>query len=300
METTVEKALAELKSTQEWKPVYLLTGEENYLIDQLCDYLENHVVEESCRDFDQKVVYGRDTTMADVINMVRQLPMLAPRRLVVVKEAQDLPVNDPQWSHIIKQKNLEKKGAESKDTPSKNGAWERLAHYLSKPVAHTTLVLCYRYKAYKAIEKVGAIYEQKKLYDYQVVPWIAMYVKSKGHSITEKSAQLITDTFGSNRSHLTHELDKVMIALPKDAVINDEAIERYMGISKDYNVFELQDAIGQRNMVKCSRIISYFTKNPKEAPIQMCIWRDCQSFLVDPFVVVANIPFKRNWISINE
>ncbi|MBR1516678.1 MAG: DNA polymerase III subunit delta [Bacteroidales bacterium] len=279
METTVEKALAELKATQEWKPIYFLTGDETYLIDVLCDYLENNIIDETFRDFDQKIVYGRDTTMADVISMAKQLPMLSPRRVVIVKEAQDLPSNDPQWVNAMKQNDMKGKKSDNGAAPdSKNAAWDRLAHYLAAPAPMATIVMCYRYKkldkrttAYKAIEKAGIIYEQKQLFDNQLVPWIATYVKGKGSSITEKSARLITETIGNDRSKLVHELDKVLIALPQGSVINDAAVEKYMGISKEYNVFELQNAIGRRDTVKCSRIINHISRNPKDMPIQMII-----------------------------
>ncbi|MBR1793211.1 MAG: DNA polymerase III subunit delta [Bacteroidales bacterium] len=252
MEITAEKAIAELRQTQQYKPVYLLTGEENYLIDQICDYMENNLVPADFRDFDQKVVYGRDVTMQEVVNLAKQYPMLSPVKLVVVKEAQDIP--------------------------TKEGAWDCLSSYLEKPSPSSVLVLCYRHKsldkrtaAYKAIAKHGSVYEHKALRDYEVAPWIAAYVRSKGGSITEKCATLISSTIGSDRSKLVQELDKVLLALPEGGVINDAAVEKYMGISKDYNVFELQNAIGRRDMDKCSRIVNHFAANPKENPIQMVI-----------------------------
>ena len=265
METTVEKALEELKAAKELKPIYLLTGEDNYMIDVLSNFFENNADD----DIEKKVIYGRDTSMPDIINLAFQTSMFASKKILIIKEAQDLP--------------------------PKGNAWERLSHYLNAPAEQTTIVLCYRYKkldkrsaAYRAIDKVGTIYEQKKLYESQIAQWIATYVKQNGHSITEKSAMLIASTINNDRSKLINELDKVMTMLPEGDVINDAAVEKYMGISKDYNVFELQDAIGSRDVAKCSLIADYFASNPKASPIQMIIpmlykfFVDLMVFIQDP------------------
>lgn len=252
MEITAEKAIEELRQTKQYKSLYFLTGEENYLIDQISDFMEENIVPADFRDFDQKVVYGRDVTMSEVVNLAKQYPMLSPVKLVIVKEAQDIPTKD--------------------------NAWDTLTSYLEHPSPVSVLVMCYRHKSldkrtavYKAIAKYGVVYEHKALKEYEVAPWIATYVRSKGCSITEKCATLIATTVGSDRSMLVQELDKVLTVLPQGGVINDAAVERYMGISKDYNVFELQTAIGKRDMDKCSRIINHFAANPKENPIQMVI-----------------------------
>ena len=269
METTVEKALAELKKTKEYKPVYLFTGEDTFLIDQLSDYMENNVVDEEFRDFDQKIVYGRDVTMLDVINLAKQLPMLSPIKVVIVKEAQDIA------NRTI---TIDKKDAKGKIKKEDIKAWDLLIAYLEHPSPQTVLVLCDRDKKFdkrlsvtKAIEKYGVIYEHKKLKDEDVARWIAQYVNGRGYSITEKSAMLIADTFSSDRTNLIQELEKVMIVLPQGSVFNDAVIEKYMGISKDYNVFELTDAIGRRDLAKCSRIVNYYIANPKAEPIQKII-----------------------------
>lgn len=269
METTCEKALAELKKTTEYKPIYLFTGEDTFLIDQLSEYMETNVVEEEYRDFDQKVVYGRDVTMPEIISLAKQLPMLSPVKLVIVKEAQDIP------NRMI---TVERKDAKGKTKKEEIKSWELLTAYLEHPSPQTVIVLCDRKKAfdkrttlYKSIDKHGVIFEQKKLTEYAVAKWIAQFVNEKGYSITEKCAMLIANTFSSDRTNLIQELEKVMIALPEKTVINDAVIEKYMGISKEYNVFELTDAIGRRDLTKCSRIVNYFISNPKAEPIQKII-----------------------------
>lgn len=231
-------------------PVYLLTGEENYYIDILSDYFEKQVIDESFRDFDMSVVYGRDVTMLSVISLAQQFPMMSPNRLVLVKEAQDINPKE----------------------------WELLPKYLESPQPQTILVFCYRHKkldkrtsAYKAIDKVGGISEHAKLRDYQVSDWIGSYVNQNGYSITQRGSVLIAEHIGNDLGKISNELAKVFISLQPGDTINEDIIERNIGISKEYNVFELQDAIGRRDVVKCNRIINHFAANPKDNPIQLVL-----------------------------
>lgn len=231
-------------------PVYLLTGEENYYIDLVSDFFEENTVEPDFRDFDQTVVYGRDVEMLQVIGYAKQFPTLAPRQLVLVKEAQAI----------------------------ESRSWDLLASYLNNPQPTTVLVFCYRHKkldkrtkAYKAIAAKGVIYEKNKLYDSQVPDWIARIVSKNGFSITEKGAMLIADHIGNDLGKIYNELTKVFISLPKGGVINEDVIEQNIGISKEYNVFELQNAIGRRDVVQCNRIVNHFIANPKDNPIQLII-----------------------------
>lgn len=244
-----EKQLIEELKTGQYKPVYLLTGDENYYIDLVSDYFEKEVISPDFRDFDQTVVYGRDTDMKTVISLAKRYPMMSPIQLVLVKEAQDI----------------------AKD-------WELLADYLDHPQPQTLLVFCYRYKKldkrtklYKAISAKGIIYEKNKLRDYEVPGWIANIVSQRGYSITQKGAVLIAESLGNDLGKIANELSKVYISLPKGSVINEEVIESNIGISKDYNVFELQNAIGRRDIVQCNRIVNHFAANPKENPIQMIL-----------------------------
>lgn len=229
-----------------YAPVYLVTGEENYYIDVVSDHFENHVVDESFRDFDQTVLYGRDVDMKTVISYAKQFPMMSPVKLVLVKEAQDIPVRE----------------------------WDLLAEYLVKPLTQTLLVFCYRNKkldkrtkAYKAISDKGVICERGKLYDSQLPDWIGTFVNQHGHTITQRGSVMIAESLGNDLSKIANELSKVFISLKPGDVVNEDIIERNIGISKDYNVFELQNAIGRRDVVQCNRIINHFAANPKEYPL---------------------------------
>lgn len=244
-----KQLIDELKAAK-YQPVYLLTGEENYYIDLVSDYFEHSVIAEEYRDFDQTVLYGRETDMRTVISYAKQFPMMSPIKLVLVKEAQDIATKE----------------------------WDLLADYLQHPLPQTLLVFCYRHKkldkrtkAYKAINDHGRICERAKLYDSQVPDWIGTHVNEHGHTITQKGSVLIAEYLGNDLSKIANELSKVYISLKPGEVINEEIIEQNIGISKDYNVFELQNAIGRRNVVQCNRIVNHFAANPKENPIQMVL-----------------------------
>jgi DNA polymerase-3 subunit delta len=244
-----EKQLIEDLKAQKYAPVYLLTGEENYYIDLVSDYFENKVIADEFRDFDQTVVYGRETDMKTVVSLAKRYPMMSPVQLVLVKEAQDI----------------------AKD-------WELLADYLDHPQPQTLLVFCYRHKkmdkrtkTYKAISSKGVVYEKNKMRDYEVPDWIARIVMQQGYQITQKGAVLIAESLGNDLGKIVNELSKVYISLPKGTVINEDVIETNIGISKDYNVFELQNAIGRRDVAQCTRIVNHLAANPKEYPIQMLL-----------------------------
>ena len=249
MSITDKQLIADLERGK-FLPVYLLTGEENYFIDVVCDYFENHVIDESMRDFDQTVVYGRDTTMADVINNTKRYPMMSPVHLVIVKEAQDI------------------------DTKQ----WELLATYLENPSEKGVIVFCYRHKkldkrtaAYKAIDKKGCVYETPKVWENQVPGWIARDVAAHGFSIGDKACLLLAEYLGADLGKIANELSKLYPLLPPNATISEQLIEEQTGISKDYNIFELQKAIGRRDPVMCNRIVNYFAANPKKNPIQLVL-----------------------------
>lgn len=248
MAITENQLLADLKA-QKFKPVYLITGEENYYIDLVTQYFEDYVVEEENRDFDQVVLYGRDVEMRDVIVQAKQYPMLSPRRLVLVKEAQDIP--------------------------TRGEAWDMLTNYLQSPTDTTVLVLCYRdkkldkrTKAYKAISEKGVVYEKAKMYDDRLPEWIGLYVRDKGYSITQRTAAMVAQCIGNDLCKIANELSKIFINIEPGSVIDETAVERYVGISKSYNTFELINAIGRRDVVQCNRIINNFAANSKETPIQ--------------------------------
>ena len=245
-----DKQLIDDLKAGKYFPVYLLTGEENYYIDLTSDYFEHNVVSPDFSDFDENILYGRETDMHTVISYAKQFPMMSPVKVVLVKEAQEIPTKE----------------------------WELLADYLQNPLPQTLLVFCYRNKkldkrskAYKAINDKGCICERAKLYDNQVPDWIGTFVNQHGHTITQKGSILIAEYIGNNLSKIANELSKVFISLQPGDVINEDIIEQNIGISKEYNVFELQSAIGRRDVLKCNRIVNHFAANPKDNPIQMIL-----------------------------
>lgn len=246
MPLTDKQIIADLAAGKR-SPVYLLMGEESHYIDVVSDWIENNIIDESLRDFDQTVVYGKDTDMGSVISMAKRYPMMSPVHLVLVKEAQDIDTRQ----------------------------WEQLATYLQNPSPQTMLVFCYRHKkldkrtaAYKAIEKAGVVYETPKVYDSQVPQWIKNDVAVNGFGITDKAAMMIVENLGADLGKVANELSKLYPLLQAGGLITEQLVEQQIGISKDYNVFELQNAIGRRDAVMCNRIVNYFAANPKKNPIQ--------------------------------
>lgn len=249
MAVTEKQLIEELKKGI-FKPVYLLTGEENYYIDVVSNYFEEQVIDPSMRDFDQTVMYGRDVDMATVVSTVKRYPMMSPVHLVLVKEAQDIDTRQ----------------------------WDRLAAYLQQPSDRSVLVLCYRHKkldkrtaVYKAIDKVGVVYESPRIYDNQVPSWILREVAAHGYTITDKAAAMMAENIGVDLGKIANELSKLYPLLPQGDAITEQLVEDQIGISKDYNVFELQKAIGRRDPVMCNRIVNHFAANPKKNPIQMML-----------------------------
>lgn len=245
---TEKEIVADLKAGK-FRPVYLLTGEENYYIDLVSNFFEKNVIAADFRDFDQTVVYGPEVDMPTVIDLAKRYPMMSPVQLVLVKEAQGI----------------------ARD-------WELLAKYLENPQPQTVLVFCYRHKklnknskAYKAINSVGVVFEKNKLRDYEVPGWIANVVQKKGYSITQTGAVLIAESLGNDLGKIANELSKVYISMPEGGTINEDVIETNIGISKEYNAFELQNAIGRRDVVQCNKIVNHFAANPKDNPIQLVI-----------------------------
>lgn len=229
------------------KPIYFLMGEEAYYIDKIADYIEQNVLTEDEKGFNQTVLYGRDVTIEDIISTAKRFPMMAERQVVIVKEAQDL-------LRTI----------------------EQIERYTDDPVPTTVLVFCYKYKTIdkrkkftKNIEKMGVLFESKKLYENQVGDWITRVLKSKGYGIEPKATAMLVEFLGTDLSKINNELEKLQIVLPKQSTISAKDIEENIGFSKDFNVFELRKAIGERNQLKAYQIVQYFSENPKENPILM-------------------------------
>lgn len=235
-----------------YSPIYFLHGEEPFYIDEVISYIENNVLEEEYKDFNQSVVYGRDVTAKSVADLCRQFSMMGNYKVVIVKEAQDLTAN--------------------------NRKLDDLESYIDNPHENTILVLGYKYKKidkrktfYKKLNKSDkvVILETKKLYSNQVPGWITNYVKSKGYTIDPVSTHLLSEYVGSELSRLVNEINKLFITADNSKSITPETIETNIGISKDFNIFELTNALGSRNAFKAQRIVRYFEANPKDNPLQM-------------------------------
>ncbi len=227
------------------KPIYFLMGEEPYYIDRLSDYIEQNVLTEDEKGFNQSVFYGRDVKIEDIVAAAKRYPMMAERQVIIVKEAQDL----------VK-------------------TIDQLESYAENPMSSTVLVICYKYKTLdkrkklcKLLEKNGLLYESKKLYENQVGEWIKRVLQGKNFTIEPKAAAMLVEFLGTDLSKINNELEKLQIILPKGTTISAKHIEENIGFSKDFNVFELRKAIGDRNQLKAYQIAQYFADNPREHPM---------------------------------
>jgi len=244
----VSKIVNEIKQGN-IKPIYFFMGEEPYYIDRLTEYIENNILTEEEKGFNQMVLYGKDVTIEDVISNAKRYPMMADRQVVIVKEAQEL-------ARTI----------------------EKLESYAENPQPTTVLVFAYKYKTLdkrkkvtKLLEKKGVVYESKKMYDNQVGDWIKRVLSGKGYTIEPKAAAMLVEFLGTDLSKINNELEKLMIILPQGSTITAHVIEENIGISKDYNVFELRKAIGERDQLKAYKIADYFSQNPKDNPLVMTV-----------------------------
>ncbi len=263
MNKEVQDLLLDLKR-KILKPIYFLQGEEPYYIDYISDYIEQNIVDESLREFDQTIVYGKDTDMGTIIGSAKRFPMMSDFQVVIVKEAQNL-------------KDFASKS--SGDDDKADGKQKSfLAAYIDQPQPSTVLVFCHKYKSidkrsalYKALQKKAIVFDSKKLYDNQLPQWITNYLDTKKYKINPRATQLIADSLGNDLSKIANELDKLMINVPSSQEINLEHVQQNIGISKDYNVFELHDAIGKRDVLKANKIVTYFAQNPKDHPFVMTV-----------------------------
>jgi len=244
----VKQLVTDIKSGK-LKPIYFLMGEEPYYIDRISDFIEDNVLAEEERGFNQMVLYGRDVAIEDIVSNAKRYPMMAEYQVVIVKEAQDL-----------------------------SRAIEKLVDYAKNPQPSTILVLNYKYKTidkrkalYKTLKSTGVIYESKKLYENQVADWIRRVLSSQKYSIDPKAAQMLVEFLGTDLSKINNELEKLKIILPEGSQITPEHIEENIGISKDFNNFELRKAIGDRDVLKAHRIVKYFANNPKDNPMVVTV-----------------------------
>ena len=237
-----EAILSDLKS-KKYQPVYFLMGEESYFIDYITDYISNEILNDTEKEFNQTVLYAKDIDVQTIISTAKQFPFMGERMVVIVKEAQQL-------------KKI-----------------EQLENYLNNPHKSTILVFCYKYKSldkrksiYKILSKKAVLFESKKLYDNQVPAWIENYLSSMQYKIEHKASNLIAEFLGNDLNKVSNELDKLMIITPPNSEITAEIIETNIGISKDFNNFELTNALAKKDILKCNRIANYFAQNPKNNP----------------------------------
>jgi len=244
---SVESILGDWKKAK-FKPVYWLEGEEEYYIDELVKYAEHHILTEAEAGFNLTVYYGRDADWTAVINSCRRYPMFAERQVVLLKEAQQMRDID------------------------------KLEAYIEKPLASTVFVVAYkekkidgRSKLAKMVKEKAELLTTKKMYDSQLPEWTSGLIRSKGFEVTQKALLLLVDHIGNDLNRINNEVEKLLVNLAGRNQITEDDIERYVGISKEYNVFELQDAFAKKDRAKAIRIIQYFESNPKAAPIQLVL-----------------------------
>lgn len=240
------KIIADIRNKQ-LQPVYLLHGEEPYYIDLVSDSIEHHVLDDAQKGFDQTVLYGKDTDLSTIVNAARRYPMMGDYQVIIVKEAQQLNWKDDAL----------------------------MLAYLENPMKNTVLVLAYKYakfdkrkKIYKAAEKAGVVLESAKIYDDKVAPWITAFLKSRNRQIHPQAAAMMGEYLGNDLAKVVNEIEKLMLNVPESREINTLDIEQHIGISKDFNVFELNTALAKRDAVKAFQIVDYFAANPRNNPIQ--------------------------------
>jgi len=244
---TYEKIIQDIQN-RVFYPIYYLHGDEAFFIDHICKMIDDTVLGEGEKDFNQTILYGKDTNEETIINVAKRYPMMSSHQVVLVREAQHL-------------KNIDK-----------------LIPYIENPQQSTILVICHKYGKIDGRKKIGqllkkkhVLFEAKKIYDNKVPAWISSYIQSKGYRLSPTASMLLAEHLGNDLSKITNEVEKLFISIPKGTEITPEHIEEHIGISKDFNVFELQRALGSRQVVKANQIINYFASDPKNHPLVMVI-----------------------------
>ncbi|WP_127124454.1 DNA polymerase III subunit delta [Pseudoflavitalea rhizosphaerae] len=244
---SAEKIIGDWKK-KKFKPVYWLEGEEDYFIDQVIHYAEHEILTESEAGFNLMVFYGKDASWVDVVNACKRYPMFSERQVVILKEAQQMREID------------------------------KLESYIEHPLSSTIFVVSYkekkvdgRSKLAKTLKEKGEMLTTKKMYDNQLPDWTNELIQSKGRSISQKALMLLVDHIGNDLSRINNEIDKVLVNLGERTSITEDDIEKYVGVSKEYNPFELQSAMAAKDLAKAMKIIQYFEANPKAAPIQLVL-----------------------------
>jgi len=244
---TFEEIISNLKK-KIYHPIYFLMGEETYFIDKISDYISDNVLTDAEKGFNQTILYGKDTEPHNIIANARRFPMMSNHQVIVVREAQNI-------------KKI-----------------EELESYVKNPLNSTILVINYKYKTLdkrktfpKLIDQKGILFEAKKIYDNQLPAWIINYLKNQNYTIAPQAAAMLSEYLGADLSKVANELDKLIISLPSGSQITPDHIEKNIGISKEFNVFELQKALGERNLLKANRIVNYFGANPSNNAIPQVV-----------------------------
>lgn len=244
---TFQNILADLKA-KKYAPLYLLHGEESFFIDQITDYIEDHVLSEAEKGFNQTILYGKETDFITIVNSAKRYPMMAEYQVIIIKEAQSLDWN-------------------------RDASVSVLNSYLENPLNSTILVFDYKHgkfdkrkKTYKLFQSKGVALEANKLYDNQVAGWITDYCKKASYRIQPEAAALMAEYLGSDLSKIVNEIEKIFLNTKSDKEISTDDIQKNIGISKDFNVFELNKALGYKNIFKANQIVDYFIANPKSNP----------------------------------
>jgi DNA polymerase-3 subunit delta len=253
---TANEIIKEFKNRKP-KPLYLLHGEEPYFIDLVSDYAESNLLSDAEKGFNQTVLYGKDTDMMTVLNAAKRYPMMSDYQLVLVKEAQDM-----KWG---------------KEDDDKKGI-DPVLSYFESPLPSTVLIFCYKYgkfdkrkKTYKAIDKKGVIFESTSLYDNKVPGWIEDYASDKGYKMDQQATAVMAEYLGNDLSKIANELDKLMLNVNAGQTITAQHVQDNIGISREYNVFELQAALSKKDPFKVNQIVNYFEANPKANPIVLVL-----------------------------
>ncbi len=244
---TFEDIISNLKK-KIYHPIYFLMGDESYFIDKISDYISDNVLNDAEKSFNQTIMYGKDTEPHQIIANARRFPMMSNHQVIVVREAQNI-------------KKI-----------------EDLEPYIKNPLNSTILVINYKYKTLdkrktfpKLIDQKGILFESKKIYDNQLPTWIGNYLKTQNYTIAPQAAAMLSEYLGADLSKVANELDKLIISVPAGTQISPDHIEKNIGISKEFNVYELQNALGDKNLLKANRIVNYFGANPSSNPMPVII-----------------------------
>jgi len=244
---TFEEIISNLKK-KIYHPIYFLMGEETYFIDKISDYISDNVLTAAEKGFNQTILYGKDTEPHSIIANARRFPMMSNYQVIIIREAQNI-------------KKI-----------------EDLEPYVKNPLNSTILVINYKYKTLdkrktfpKLLDQKGILFEAKKIYDNQLPAWIISYLKNQQYTIAPQAAAMLSEYLGADLSKVANELDKLIISMPASTQITPDHIEKNIGISKEFNVYELQNALGERDLLRANRIVNYFGANPSSNPIPVVI-----------------------------